>query len=143
MEIILLDHAEPGVYSYTNKERYEELVEYRLGDARLDDQVRTAQDIALAAWRALGCRDAGRVDLRCDTKGHPQFMEVNPLAGLHPTHSDLPILATALGISFVELIGQIIDSAIKRVKARGKSRLLPAQLTSLPETSFRLSLEER
>ena len=41
--------------------------------------------MALAAWRALGCRDGGRVDLRRDAGGRPQFLEVNPLAGLHPT----------------------------------------------------------
>ncbi len=97
LEIILLEQAEPEVYSYVNKERCEELVEYRLVDADRDDQVRRAEEIALAAWRTLGCRDGGRIDLRCDADGCPQFLEANPLAGLHPAHSDLPMLATALG----------------------------------------------
>jgi D-alanine-D-alanine ligase len=44
-------------------------------------------------------------------------MEVNPLAGLHPEHSDLPILATKLGIEYVELIRRIVDSAAPRVEA--------------------------
>ena len=44
--------------------------------------------------RALSCRDAGRVDIRCDAHGKPHFIEVNPLAGLHPQHSDLPIICT-------------------------------------------------
>ena len=69
---------------------------------------------SLAAWRALGCRDAGRVDLRCDGAGEPQFMEVNPLAGLHPTHSDLPILAAAAGIPYERLMGHILRLGLQR-----------------------------
>lgn len=114
LEIVLRPEAEEGVYSYVNKERCEELVEYRL--VRPDDpEVFQAEQIALAAWRALNCRDGGRVDLRSDASGFPQFLEANPLAGLHPHHSDLPMLATALGMSYVELIGRIVDSAAQRV----------------------------
>jgi D-alanine-D-alanine ligase len=69
----------------------------------------------LAAWRGLGCRDAGRVDLRCDALGLPHFMEVNPLAGLHPIDSDLVILGDLLGIPYREIIGRIMASAEKRV----------------------------
>ena len=42
-------------------------------------------------------------------------MEVNPLAGLHPTHSDLPMIGRAFGVSYVELIGRILQSAAQRV----------------------------
>ncbi len=97
LEIVLLDQAEPNVYSYVNKERCEELVEYRLVLPEDDEQVRLAEQVALSAWRVLGCRDGGRIDLRSDVNGRPQFLEANPLAGLHPFHSDLPMLATALG----------------------------------------------
>jgi D-alanine-D-alanine ligase len=114
LEIVLLDRAEPGVYSYVNKERCEELVEYRLVRPEQDDVVAAAERIALAAWRALGCRDGGRIDLRCDAEGLPQFLEANPLAGLHPSHSDLPMLATAVGMEYVELIRRIVDSAATR-----------------------------
>jgi D-alanine-D-alanine ligase len=115
LEIVLQDQAEPDVYSYINKEKCEELVEYRLVDARRDPTVRQAEEVSLAAWRALGCRDGGRIDLRCDAQGCPQFVEANPLAGLHPTHSDLPMLATATGMSYVELIQRIVHSALRRV----------------------------
>jgi D-alanine-D-alanine ligase len=63
----------------------------------------------------LGCRDAGRIDLRCDGAGKPQLMELNPLAGMHPEHSDLPMIATAVGISFPELVERIVRSACERV----------------------------
>ena len=63
----------------------------------------------------IGGRDAGRIDLRCTDAGEPQLMEINPLAGLHPTHSDLPMLWTALGRDYVELIGRILESARTRM----------------------------
>lgn len=106
--------AEAHAYSYVNKERCEELVRYCLVN---DAMAQTAADIALAAWRGLGCRDAGRVDLRADAKGMPNFLEVNPLAGLHPEHSDLPIICALRGIAYQELIGRIAASALKRVES--------------------------
>jgi D-alanine-D-alanine ligase len=121
LEIVLLAGAEADVYSYVNKERCEELVEYRLVHATSDAQVAAAERIALDAWRILGCRDAGRIDLRCDAAGVPNFLEVNPLAGLHPEHSDLPILATKVGLSYHELIAKIVASAEPRVAAAKNS----------------------
>lgn len=115
IEIILSSAAEPDVYSYVNKERCEELVEYRLVSGESDDEVRRAEAIALDAWRALGCRDAGRIDLRSDDTGQPQFLEVNPLAGLHPQHSDLPMICTARGIPYQRLIERIIEFAATRI----------------------------
>jgi D-alanine-D-alanine ligase len=115
LEIILRPAAEPEVYSYVNKERCEDLVEYRLVHPDRDQEVRLAEEYALAAWRALGARDGGRIDLRSDGKGRPQFLEANPLAGLHPQHSDLPMLATAVGMPYVELIRRIVESAATRI----------------------------
>lgn len=116
LEIVLKGEAEPDVYSYVNKEECESLVEYR-HVTREDPLVAASERIAVDAWRVLGCRDGGRVDLRCDSEGRPMFLEVNPLAGLHPSHSDLPMIATAVGLPYVELIGQIIESAAKRLPA--------------------------
>jgi D-alanine-D-alanine ligase len=120
LEIVLLDSAEPEVYSYVNKENCEELVEYRPVHADRDAEVAATEQIALAAWKALGCRDAGRIDMRSDAAGKPQFIEVNPLAGLHPAHSDLPMICTAIGMPYDELIRQIIDSAATRIVASKK-----------------------
>lgn len=119
LEIVLLAAAEQGVYSYVNKERCEELVEYRLVRPGNDAEVAEAERLALLAWKELKGRDGGRVDLRSDGSGQPNFLEVNPLAGLHPQHSDLPMLATAIGMPYTELIDQIVTSAAKRVKAGG------------------------
>jgi len=43
------------------------------------------QDIAIAAYRSVGCRDFGRVDIRVDKDGNPYVLEINPLPNLSPT----------------------------------------------------------
>lgn len=113
MEVNLTASAESFCYSYENKADYQGRVEYRLAD---DKEAQKAAAAALAAWRALRCRDGGRVDLRSDGHGEPQFLEVNPLAGLHPVHSDLVILARLAGLDYSNLLGLIIDACLKRYR---------------------------
>jgi D-alanine-D-alanine ligase len=112
MEVMLLGEAEPEIYSYTNKALYETRVCYRQVN---DITAIRAMDIALRAWRGLGCRDGGRVDLRCGAEGTPYFLEVNPLPGLHPDHSDLPILSGLCGVCYEDLIDMIMQSALQRL----------------------------
>ncbi len=119
IEVLLKDSAEPGVYSYANKEACEDRVIYQLMDPSTDSVVAASEALALDAWRVLGCRDAGRLDVRCDAVGSPQFMEVNPLAGIHPEHSDLPIICNHLRIPYRNLIKEILSSAATRM---GKTR---------------------
>ena len=112
MEIKILNDVKDNVYSYDAKERCEELVQYlpyRKGP--LSGQL---EQLAIKSYKALQCRDAARVDFRCDEKGRPHFLEINPLPGLHPTHSDLPMIATQEGMSYIELIKAIIESALSR-----------------------------
>ena len=80
------------------------------------EAARQAARTALAAWRGLGCRDGGRIDLRADAAGRPSFIEVNPLAGIRPDHSDLPILCDLAGMPYRELIAKIMASALKRLR---------------------------
>jgi D-alanine-D-alanine ligase len=120
MEIHLLAQADSDVYSYRNKEECEELVRYDLlakGELR-----HKVEALALRAWRALGCLDAGRIDVRLDENGDPAFIEVNPLAGIHPEHSDLPIMATKVGITYQRLIETIMNSALQRHGLSGRKR---------------------
>ncbi|MEZ5000181.1 MAG: hypothetical protein R2744_01600 [Bacteroidales bacterium] len=112
MEIVLKEEAEKDVYSFTNKEDWENVVQYRLAEREITEP---CEDLALSVWNALGCEDGGRVDIRCDDRGLPNFIEVNPLAGLHPTYSDLPILSGMNGVSYRELMSMIMDSAIKKI----------------------------
>ena len=113
VEVILLENSEPEVYSYRNKEICEEVVEYRAVD---DAEARAAVKMAVEIYRCLGCRDSGRVDLRSDGQGRPHFIEINPIAGLHPEHSDLCIIATKFNLSYQKLIEEIVTSAMRRVR---------------------------
>jgi D-alanine-D-alanine ligase len=111
MEVILNSNAEAHSYTYLNKENCDEMVVYNIPQ---DETAKNCETLALASWRCLHCRDGGRVDIRIDNNGTPNFLEVNPLAGLHPEHSDLPIICNFLGIPYTELIRQIVDSAKER-----------------------------
>jgi len=115
LEVLLLGGADQGVYSYRNKTQWQGIVDYRLLEAgSLRAEV---ENVALATWRCLGCRDAGRVDVRLDGNGRAQMIEVNPLAGLMPGYSDLPIMAELTGMSYGALIGEIVRCAVARLDA--------------------------
>lgn len=113
LEIRLLAQADAAGYTHRNKHDYTRLVDYHLAT---DPTARKAGQVALAAWQALGVRDAGRVDIRCDAAGEPQFLEVNPLPGLHPVDSDLPILCRLAGMDYLELWRRIMTSACARLE---------------------------
>lgn len=122
LEVELLEGADPLVYTFLNKEFCEQRVRYTL--VRDTAIVKEASDIALKAYITLGCRDAGRVDVKADREGRLYFLEANPLAGLHPTHSDLPILCSQAGMSYADLLNEIIRSALERVDFKGSRSLM-------------------
>jgi D-alanine-D-alanine ligase len=114
MEIHFGKEAAGNIYSYKNKSEYENKMHYSLlEDAALSSRI---EEICLKSWRGLNCRDGGRIDIRCDAKGDPMFIEVNPLAGLHPQDSDLIILSRMKNIAYDSLIKMIVESALKRAK---------------------------
>lgn len=113
LEVLLNPDADAHIYSYRNKAQWQELVEYHLLVA---SELRDAVEfLALSAWRGLGCRDAGRVDVRLDADGQPQLLEINPLAGLSPGHSDLPIMAALTGLPYTALIERILEAVRERL----------------------------
>jgi D-alanine-D-alanine ligase len=113
MEIVLKENAEENVYSYINKEECEERIIYTRTDPAA---IEACSSLALKVWKAIRAEDGGRVDIRFDENGVANFLEVNPLAGIHPEHSDLPILSKLNGISYLELMKMIMDSATKKVR---------------------------
>lgn len=119
MEITLRKGAHSEAYSYHSKANWQKLVRYSLLPA---GELRSAiEALSLQAWRALGCRDGGRIDVRLDDAGLPGFIEVNPLAGMHPERSDLPMMAAMANIPFARLLGMIMDSAEKRISQQAAS----------------------
>jgi D-alanine-D-alanine ligase len=120
MEVLATDRGDACAYTYANKQEWRERALYELAN---DDRAAQAAEVARAAWQALGCLDAGRIDVRLDSLGQARFIEVNPLAGLNPESSDLPILCGKIGMEYGDLIAAIMDSATARAHMRraGKS----------------------
>jgi D-alanine-D-alanine ligase len=71
------------------------------------------------AWRAhiiVGALDVSRVDIRLDAEGQPQLAEINPLPGLTPHSSHLCTMADSQGISYEDLILEILYLGASRWK---------------------------
>ncbi|KAJ5577621.1 uncharacterized protein N7459_006585 [Penicillium hispanicum] len=89
-----------------------------------EPQIKATCQVALDTWKALNCRDCGRVDIRFDSNkpgSIPNVLEVNPIAGLLPDHSPLPTTAKTNGLSFKELLSEIIERALQRAVRGGTS----------------------
>ncbi len=68
------------------------------------------QALCLKAFRALGCRGWGRVDLMLDKRGRPFLLEVNTSPGM-TDHSLVPMAARAIGISYEDLCVKVLELA--------------------------------
>jgi D-alanine-D-alanine ligase len=105
------------VYSLEVKRDWENQVEYLVPPPVPGALLAQIEALALGCYRALGCRDCSRVDIRL-RGGVPHFIEVNPLPGLSPTYGDLPILAGRMGWRYEELVLAIVNHALERSGAR-------------------------
>lgn len=71
---------------------------------------REIQALCLQAYRSLGCRGWGRVDLMLNRQGRPYLLEVNTSPGM-TDHSLVPMAARAAGIGYPELCLKILEAA--------------------------------
>ena len=114
MRMVPKQPAEQFVYSLEVKRDWR-----RHGGLRVPGEAAAGRDARGRGgrrWRrstALGCRDVARIDFRL-RDGVPYFLEVNPLPGLNPESSDLVLLAYRMGLTHPQLIGMILDAAVKR-----------------------------
>jgi D-alanine-D-alanine ligase len=79
---------------------------------------RQIEDLCKSAFRALGCRDWCRIDVRLDARQRPQIIELNPLPGILPRpeqNSCFPKAARASGLSYDEMILAVVDAALARL----------------------------
>ena len=101
------------VYSLEVKRDWENRVRYECPAALAPADTAAVEQAALAAYKALGCRDVARIDFRL-RRSVPYFIEANPLPGLAPKSSDIVLLARALGIEHRELLRRILAAAVER-----------------------------
>lgn len=98
-------------YDYTAK--YEGNFTEHLFDTGLSADVqRQAQEMAMAAHQALGCRDLSRVDMIVED-GRPVLLEINTLPGFTPK-SLLPKAAGQAGIEFAQLVDRLARRGAQR-----------------------------
>ncbi len=76
-------------------------------DATLEKRI---QNLSLRAFQILGCRSWGRVDLMLDGGNNPYFLEANTSPGM-TDHSLVPMAARQAGLSFEDLVSQILQTA--------------------------------
>ena len=66
------------------------------------------RSLAIRGHLAVGAVDVSRLDMRLDAAGEPRLIEINSLPGLSPGFSDLCVIAEAEGITYQELILEIL-----------------------------------
>ena len=114
---VLGDESLPLIRLETPRDFYDYEAKYVTDDTRYilpcglpADKERALQRMCLAAFRALGCRGWGRVDLMLDRTGDPHLLEVNTSPGM-TDHSLVPMAARAIGLSYEDLCVRILEGA--------------------------------
>ena len=69
--------------------------------------------MAIASYNTLRCRGFARIDMRLDSSGRPNVLELNTLPGLQIGYSDFPIAAKAAGYSYEEMLKKLIELAVE------------------------------
>ncbi len=101
----------PRVF-YDYRAKYEsDRTEYHCPGTSSDDVEAQYAELALAAFREVGCTGWGRVDFMTGDDGQPQVLEVNTVPGM-TSHSLVPMAAKQAGIDFAELCWRILETSV-------------------------------
>lgn len=102
--------APEGNYDYQNK-YFTDDTKYLVPCGLPDGEEAAIQELVLKAYRVLGCRGWGRVDVMIDAKTRqPSLLEINTSPGM-TGHSLVPMSARAAGISYEDLCVQLLADA--------------------------------
>jgi D-alanine-D-alanine ligase len=114
---ILGEQALPVIRIETPREFYDYEAKYVANDTRYlipagltEKKEQELRALCLEAFRALGCRGWGRVDLMLDRRGRPYLLEINTSPGM-TDHSLVPMAARAVGLSYEDLCLKILEGA--------------------------------
>ena len=102
----------PGLYDYQAK-YFSDETQYFCPCGLPVAQEEMIQELALKAYRIIGCYGWGRVDVMLSKDGRPSFLEVNTSPGM-TGHSLVPMAAKQAGMSFDELCLQILETSRER-----------------------------
>lgn len=112
---ILGDQALPAIRVQSTHEFYDYDAKYQAGDTQYhcpaglcELEERALEQLAVTAFRALGGRGWGRIDVMCDKDGNFKLLEANMVPGM-TTKSLVPMAAKAVGMSFEQLVLRILE----------------------------------
>lgn len=115
----------PVIEIVTKRQFFDYTAKYSTGESEEicpahipDDVARRAQDIAVRAHRALGCRGMSRTDLMW-SGDRMATLEVNTIPGM-TANSLLPKAARAAGIPFGDLLASLVDWALEDARRRAR-----------------------
>ena len=113
--------APEGNYDYQNK-YFTDVTEYRVPCDLPAGEEAAIQALVLKAYRVLGCRGWGRLDVMIDAATRrPWLLELNTSPGM-TSHSLVPKAARALGISYEVLCLRLLaDAALDYVATEGRA----------------------
>lgn len=113
VELHFGDHG-PAIYTYEDKTGRSGRLITPVCPAPIGDALqKKAQEIAVAAFRALGCADCARVDMRLDKDGQLYILEINSLPSLGE-HGSYLVGAAHVGLDFTKFINRLVEVASAR-----------------------------
>lgn len=77
------------------------------------EQTKHIQELAIQAFKAIGCSDSARVDFRLDKDGNPYILEINSMASLG-ADSSYVFAADKVGLDYSALANKLIEITSKR-----------------------------
>lgn len=134
LEIDNDDTVTPGVYGHVAKTltNSDAGVPGFICPAPVTDELgEELHNLAVRAHQALGALDVSRVDIRMNAQGKPCLMEINSLPGLTPGFSDLCVIAAAEGISYADLIQEILYLGASRFGLLPANAYTPVEIREL------------
>lgn len=116
---ILINQTLPLIELKTSHDFYDFDAKYKSNDTQyicpcgLDDETESEiQELLLQAFQVLGSKGWGRVDLMLDDDGQVWLIELNSAPGM-TDHSLVPMAAKVAGISFEQLVVEILKTTLK------------------------------
>ncbi|WP_085164924.1 D-alanine--D-alanine ligase [Gilliamella bombi] len=110
-EVLPSIHIKPATKFYDYDAKYlSDTTQYFCPSGLSDEQEQEIRKLALDAYKAVGCRGWGRVDIMFNANQKPFLLEVNTAPGM-TDHSLVPMAAKEHGWSFNELVAKILNLA--------------------------------
>lgn len=110
-EVLPAIYIKPATKFYDYDAKYlSDSTQYFCPSGLPDNKEQEIRKLALDAYKAVGCRGWGRVDIMFDDNQNPYLLEVNTAPGM-TDHSLVPMAAKQYGWSFSELVTRILKLA--------------------------------